>query len=127
MNARTSGIVAVLLVCTLIASGPGRAGESEGLSPWEEAPELAATGPALGPTLDEDALAMHRGGQQDLYMNDVRSRASISNTATSQLQTGTNSIADGAFANSNGLPIAIQNSGNNVVIQNSTILNLQLK
>jgi hypothetical protein len=123
MNARTSGIVAVVLACALIAPGPGRAAENEGLSTWEDTPEL----PALGPALDEDALATHRGGQQDLYVNDVRSRASISNTSTSQLQTGANSIADGAFANSNGLPIAIQNSGNNVVIQNSTILNLQLK
>jgi hypothetical protein len=77
--------------------------------------------------LDEEALAAHRGGQQDAFIADMRSRASISQTSTSDLATGANTITDGAFANSSGLPMVIQNTGNNVIIQNSTILNLQLK
>jgi hypothetical protein len=86
--------------------------------------------PMLGPfgaALDEAALASQRGGQGDAFFNDSRARATISNTSTSNLATGTNAISEGAFANSNGLPMVIQNTGNNVIIQNSTILNLQLR
>ena len=43
------------------------------------------------------------------------------------LTTGSNAISDGAFAGASGLPIVVQNSGNNVLIQNSTILNLNVK
>jgi hypothetical protein len=38
-----------------------------------------------------------------------------------------NVISDGAFSGSVGLPMVIQNSGNNVLIQNATIVNVQLK
>jgi len=73
------------------------------------------------------ALAAHRGGQQDQYVNDMRSRASITQTSTTQVTTGNNAVSDGAFTNATGFPMVIQNTGNNVIIQNSTILNLQLK
>lgn len=82
---------------------------------------------SFGPVLDEQALAAHRGGQQDAFFNDMRSRATISQTSTTNVGTGTNAIADGAFTNSNGFPTVIQNTGNNVIIQNSTILNLRLQ
>jgi hypothetical protein len=41
--------------------------------------------------------------------------------------TGNNSIADAAFSGASGLATVIQNSGNNVIIQNGTVLNLTLK
>jgi len=81
----------------------------------------------FGAALDDGVLASQRGGQQDAFFNDMRSRATISQTSTSNVATGTNSITDGAFTNSNGLPMVIQNTGNNVIIQNSTILNLKLQ
>lgn len=105
---------------------PVTAGAEQGAFPtW--AKQAEATLPAFGPVLDEQALAAHRGGQQDAFFNDMRSRASISQTSTTNVATGTNTISDGAFTNSNGLPMVIQNTGNNVIIQNSTILNLQLR
>jgi hypothetical protein len=39
---------------------------------------------------------------------------------------GTNTIGMGAFANMSGLPLVVQNSGANVLIQNAVILNLQM-
>lgn len=48
------------------------------------------------------------------------------NSATGNV-TGNNSIHDGAFAGASGLPTVIQNSGNNVIIQNGTVLNLTVK
>ncbi|MGA6829393.1 hypothetical protein ACO9S2_17520 [Nitrospira sp. NS4] len=50
----------------------------------------------------------------------------FNNSATDNV-TGNNTITEGAFAGASGLPIVIQNSGNNVIIQNGTILNLTLK
>jgi hypothetical protein len=38
-----------------------------------------------------------------------------------------NVISGGSFANSSGLPVVIQNSGANVLIQNATVINLQLQ
>lgn len=46
------------------------------------------------------------------------------NTAT-DVVSGTNRIADGSFANAAGISTVIQNSGSNVLIQNSTIVNVQ--
>ena len=83
--------------------------------------------PMLGRVADEQALDVQRGGQDDAYFNDMRSKAQVYQTSTSNVSTGDNTINGGAFTNANGLPIVVQNSGNNVVIQNSTILNLQLK
>jgi hypothetical protein len=41
--------------------------------------------------------------------------------------TGNNTITEGAFSGASGLPTVIQNSGNNVIIQNGTVLNLTVK
>jgi hypothetical protein len=48
------------------------------------------------------------------------------NSAT-QVATGNNVIQTGSFANAAGLPVVIQNSGANVLIQNATVINLELK
>ena len=53
------------------------------------------------------------------------SGTTANNSATDVL-TGTNTISAGAFANMSGLPVVIQNSGANVLIQNAVILNLQM-
>ena len=51
----------------------------------------------------------------------------VANNSASNITTGTNVISEGAFSNSVGLPTVIQNSGNNVLIQNATIVNVQIK
>lgn len=82
----------------------------------------------MGSSIAVDSLDQYRGGTS---VNSIRSEA-VSNgllqdaTATN-VATGTNSIADGAFSNAVGLPIVIQNSGANVLIQNSTIVNVQFR
>jgi hypothetical protein len=71
------------------------------------------------------ALAARRGG--DRIFNENQLRGVVADNNASNLTTGTNIISDGAFAGSVGLPMVIQNSGNNVLIQNATIVNVQLK
>lgn len=48
------------------------------------------------------------------------------NSATNVVS-GDNSIDGGAFTGMTGFPMVIQNSGSNVLIQNSTIITLELK
>ncbi len=87
--------------------------------------------PLAAATLDDAQLAKARGGAEtapptDLHINQNNSTGTVSGNVASQLTTGSNNISDGAFSNSAGIPMVIQNSGNNVLIQSSTILNLQL-
>lgn len=71
------------------------------------------------------ALATKRGG--DRAFNDAQLKGVVADNQASNLTTGMNVISDGAFNGAAGLSTVIQNSGNNVLIQNATIVNVQLK
>ena len=81
--------------------------------------------PFNGKPMAPDALAAKRGG--DGVFNDQQLKGMVANNSASNVVTGTNVISEGAFSNSVGLPTVIQNSGNNVLIQNATIVNVQIK
>jgi hypothetical protein len=70
-------------------------------------------------------LASLRGGTEVVSSDMQLSGTTASNTATN-VATGTNAISAGSFSNMSGLPIVIQNTGANVLIQNAVILNLQM-
>lgn len=74
-------------------------------------------------SISDKELAEDRGGTET---NTNNATGTVSGNVASQLTTGSNMISQGSFSNSSGIPIVIQNTGNNVLIQNSTILNLQL-
>jgi hypothetical protein len=118
------GVLAGAIATAVLLPGAVVAGDGV---PAQFVPVAEPTVPPLGRILDDDHLSLERGGQDDAYINDMRSRASIANTSTTNVSTGNNTITDGSFVNAPGMPIVVQNTGNNVVIQNSTILNLQLK
>lgn len=71
-------------------------------------------------------LGDFRGGA-DLVKNDMQLSATVANNSATHVISGNNAIADGAFANMSGLPMVIQNSGSNVLIQNATIINVQFQ
>ncbi len=83
-------------------------------------------------TISNEAMDAARGGQ-DVHMeldiiyaeSDIYgySSGNVANNTVS----GNNILSSGAFADSSGLSNIIQNTGNNVLIQNSTIVNLTLK
>ena len=79
---------------------------------------------AAAHALDPAELAGQRGGA---LASDSHVEGAVGGNQASNLSTGSNAISSGAFANSSGLPLVIQNSGNNVLIQNSTIVNVQMK
>jgi hypothetical protein len=72
-----------------------------------------------------ESLAAERGGTNDTLVSGLE--GSLSQDRATNTVSGGNVIQSGAFANASGLPTVIQNSGNNVLIQNSTIVNVQFK
>ncbi|NLD67816.1 MAG: hypothetical protein GX644_03275 [Limnobacter sp.] len=75
--------------------------------------------------LSDGELAAQRGG--DVHINQNNATATVEDNVAQNVTTGNNTVSGNAFSNVNGVPMVVQNSGNNVVIQNSTILNLQLQ
>jgi hypothetical protein len=75
--------------------------------------------------LDSGTLAGKRGGT--LTLNDMKLKGVVADNSASHVVTGSNVISEGALSGAAGLPMVIQNSGNNVLIQNATIVNVQLQ
>lgn len=76
--------------------------------------------------VDSENLAISRGGA-DLNLFDVKNDGIVSENHASNLTTGSNWVTEGSFAGASGFSTVVQNSGNNVLIQNSTVINLQVK
>jgi hypothetical protein len=86
------------------------------------APDTAAFGAAV----PDSEMANHRGGTTTISnLNDLN--ASVYNNTALDSVTGSNYVTDGALTGNSGFSTVIQNSGNNVLIQNATILNLQVQ
>ena len=79
-----------------------------------------------GKTTDAAILGDLRGGA-DIVTTEATLGGAVGNNTATNVSTGMNIIDNGSFANSSGLPIVIQNSGANVLIQNATVINLQMQ
>ncbi|SFM52121.1 hypothetical protein [Rugamonas rubra] len=126
----TPGVATVATVATPATPGAttvvvpavapaGAASENGPPAPAESAPfSLAALAP--------ERLERMRGGA-DAVWNDMKLSGAVSGNTAVNVATGSNIITNGSFGGASGLPIAIQNSGANVLIQNATIVNVQLR
>jgi hypothetical protein len=92
------------------------------------APASVAGAADFGPAADLGKLEQYRGGT-DTYntTNNTQLNGMVSNNSATNVVTGSNTIDAGSFANMSGIPTVIQNTGANVLIQNSTTVNLQFK
>ncbi|MDW5443152.1 hypothetical protein [Polaromonas sp. SM01] len=84
-----------------------------------------SSGAAFATPVDPAVLDTLRGGSQ-LVRNDMTLTGTTADNTARNVTTGTNAISTGAFANMSGLPVVIQNSGANVLIQSAVILHLQM-
>ncbi|WP_322093969.1 hypothetical protein [Paraburkholderia bannensis] len=86
-----------------------------------------ATQPAydssFGVALNSDRLDGLRGGDALIGQNFLN--GTVADNVANRVVTGSNTISDGSFASSSGLPTVIQNTGSNVLIQNATVLNVR--
>lgn len=67
-----------------------------------------------------------RAGLPDQPLSNADLNARLNDNVVYSSINGNNNVGRGAFADSAGFPTVIQNSGNNVIIQNNTILNMTL-
>lgn len=81
---------------------------------------------ALADVADDALLERSRGGDVRTII-DTRFSGTVNNNSATNVTTGWNIIAEGAFANMSGIPIVIQNTGANVLIQSATVINLQMQ
>jgi hypothetical protein len=79
----------------------------------------------MGQSVATTDLAKLSGGTE--VTNSMTLNGTVSNNTDANLTTGMNMIGGNSFDGSAGLPSVIQNTGNNVLIQNATIINVQFK
>lgn len=78
-----------------------------------------------GPSVNSAALAKLSGGTDVTEIMTLN--GTVANNNVDQVVNGANVISSGSFTGAMGLPTVIQNSGNAVLIQNATIVNVQFQ
>jgi hypothetical protein len=86
----------------------------------------AQSAPFGQPASPEQLQAMTGGTETHTTNNLQDTNGTVSDNTAKGTFSGGNFVGDSAFSNAAGLPTVIQNSGNNVLIQNSTIVNLRM-
>lgn len=118
MNTIKSCLIAttfgLLGVSSIAAAAPAAVGPS------------STIGDGLGDPVSAQTLGHYRGGHV-FQLSEANLSAQLSDNQASRNITGSNVVSSQAFSGSSGIPTVIQNSGNNVIIQNATILNLQMQ
>lgn len=94
-----------------------------------ESPELGAAD--LGLPMAQEALDERRAGDAGLELNfteiNQRTRATLEHNTAIATRNGANHISGDSFRDATGFPMAVQNTGNNVIIQNAVIINLDMQ
>jgi hypothetical protein len=111
--------LASAMALALVAPDAARA---DTLQPAAGTPTITS---AFAQPVDAKNLAELRGGAQNTH-NDMALAGTTADNSAFQVTTGSNAISTGSFANMSGIPVVIQNTGANVLIQNALILNLQM-
>lgn len=96
---------------------------------YAASPETNAVA-SWGAPVSDSRLDGERGGtdygpQLIINRNDVK--ANMQGNHAYDNVTGNNSITGNAFAGASGIPIVMQNTGNNVIMQNAVIVNVMMK
>jgi hypothetical protein len=114
-----AGALAALLALPVVAAtgGPALAPSAVADPPSPSAPAAAASA---------DLLDSARGGS-DAIASDTRVQGGVNGNSATNVSTGANVIQSGSFANAAGMPVVIQNTGANVLIQSTTVINVQFK
>lgn len=87
----------------------------------------------VGDPVSSDVLESLSGGQGmsidtiDILANNMKLNADMKDNLLYSTNTGINQVSNDAFANASGIFTVVQNSGNQVIINNALILNLQMQ
>jgi hypothetical protein len=80
---------------------------------------------SIGKRIDAGSLGRVRGGTEVVPESTLV--GTVANNQAVNVSAGANIITGGAFAGASGVPVVIQNSGSNVLIQSSTVITVNLK
>lgn len=128
---------ALLLSMSVAAEGVESAADD--LEAVKEIAELAADQDQLldldafedGGTLSDEELNTHRAKEDieldQITINDQDQNGDVTDNIAIGNTNGDNLINGEAFSNSSGFLSTVQNTGNNVLIQNSTIINVSVE
>lgn len=119
----SGALIGGMLHCPVFAD----TGMAENTVEKAEALREATSTPFGSAAVSSNMLDAYRGGAEVSVVNDNMLKGVVSENQAYNLNTGSNLVTDGSFAGASGLSTVIQNSGNNVLIQNSTIVNVQIK
>lgn len=94
------------------------------------APAVALAAPPqtapFGAPVSESTLSHYRGAR-DVTFNMQNTEGELYNNHATNTTSGNNQVSGQAFSGSNGFSTVVQNSGNNVIIQSATIVNVKLQ
>lgn len=110
-------LAAIVAIVAIVAFSGGAASAA---TPPQQSPPTS-----FGQPTPVEALGDMTGGS-DTTQNTNQLNATMSEADARRNITGTNVISSDALSNASGIPTVIQNSGNNVIIQNATIVNLRM-
>lgn len=102
------------------------AGDLAGTAGAAAAAPAPAAVAGFGVPAAPELLDRARGGTDTVSTEATLNGAVTGNSATHVI-TGNNTIQASSFAGATGIPIVIQNTGANVLIQNATVINLQFR
>ena len=103
------GAQSPIAVYVAAVAGKGDAGEATG----------------LGTGVDSGTLAGMSGGTQ--VTQNTTLTGTVTNDSADHVISGANIINGGSFSGEVGIPVVIQNSGSNVLIQNATVISVEFK
>jgi hypothetical protein len=112
-----------LFVAIAVVTAAGAIDVAHATSPGEPPP------PSFGAATPLTQLQSMSGGTATQTTNNVNeqdTQGTLTDNTAKGTYSGGNFVGDTAFSSSAGLSTVIQNSGNNVLIQNSTILNVRM-
>ncbi|HTV84125.1 MAG TPA: hypothetical protein VME63_01895 [Dyella sp.] len=126
-------LVGVTLSCMVALPGwalasdpPGHGGAVQPQQNDQPASAQPAYLEGFGQAVSASTLGHYSGGSSNVQSTQNINGAVTGNSAE-RVTTGNNMITGDSFSGASGLPSVIQNTGNNVLIQNGVIVNVQLK
>jgi hypothetical protein len=126
-------LVGVTLSCVVALPGwvlasdqPGQSGAVQPKQNNQPANAQPVSLDGFGQAVSSSTLGRYSGGSNTVQSTQNLNGAVTGDSAT-HVTTGTNTISGDSFSGASGLPSVIQNTGNNVLIQNGVIVNVQLK
>jgi len=124
--------VAVMFVCMLLTAPRAQAEDLAHESPETDTAELFESELIeLGVGLDSHALDSNRAKAmleiEKIFINDQDLNGTVSGNTAINSNNGANTIGGNAFDSASGFVNTIQNTGNNVLIQSATIVNVSIE